>query len=246
MMPSAARNAPALDLPPPYSLVRLRELGDAFSHATSIAMEGAGTLVHVGRFDLAEFAVVLEPAEPLRIARRALYVGLCALGDALAAHAPPEKAIGFEWPDRVCVDGGLVGGVRLGWPRRSDEDEPPPWLVFGGMIRTVAESGGEPGLRPLATALEEEGFGDLGAGRLVESFSRHLMVAFDRYQEKGFDEVARAYLARVTPEDRAHLDIDENGDLLIRRVGVRGIERRPLISALANPSWLDPVEGGPR
>ena len=33
---------------------------------------GAGTLVYVGRFDLAEFAVVLEPEEPLEIARRAL------------------------------------------------------------------------------------------------------------------------------------------------------------------------------
>ena len=41
-------------------------MGDAFAHATSIAAEqGAGTLVYVGRFDLAEFAVVLEPEEPL-------------------------------------------------------------------------------------------------------------------------------------------------------------------------------------
>src|SRR5882757_2490679 len=50
---------PALDLPPPFRLVTLREVGDAFAHATTVAaMEGAGTLVHVGRFDLAEFALV--------------------------------------------------------------------------------------------------------------------------------------------------------------------------------------------
>src|SRR5262249_36138747 len=50
--------APALDLPPPFRAVALRESGDAFAHATRIATEaGAGTLVHVGRFDLAEFAV---------------------------------------------------------------------------------------------------------------------------------------------------------------------------------------------
>ena len=53
---------PALDLPPPFRLVTLREVGDAFTHATRVATEeGAGTLVYVGRFDLAEFAVVLEP-----------------------------------------------------------------------------------------------------------------------------------------------------------------------------------------
>ena len=51
-----------LTLPPPFTLVRLRELGDAFAHAKLIAAEqGAGTLVYVGRFDLAEFAVVLGP-----------------------------------------------------------------------------------------------------------------------------------------------------------------------------------------
>src|SRR5207245_4035574 len=83
---------PALDLPPPFSLVTLREVGDAFAHATAHAAAlGAGTLVYVGRFDLAEFAVVLEPDEPLRRARCALYAGLCALADALAVHAPPGK-----------------------------------------------------------------------------------------------------------------------------------------------------------
>src|SRR5256886_17710103 len=87
-----ARPLPALDLPPPYRLITLREVGDAFAHACAIAAdEGAGTLVYVGRFDLAEFAVVLEPDEPLRLARRAFYAGMVALADALAAHAPAEK-----------------------------------------------------------------------------------------------------------------------------------------------------------
>jgi biotin-(acetyl-CoA carboxylase) ligase len=81
----------------------------------SIAGEqGAGTLVYVGRFDLVEFAVVLEPDEPLPQARRAFYAGMVALADALAAHAQPETAITVEWPDSISVNGGLVGGGRLG------------------------------------------------------------------------------------------------------------------------------------
>jgi hypothetical protein len=40
----------ALDLPPPFQLVTLREVGDAFVHACSHAAElGAGTLIVVGR-----------------------------------------------------------------------------------------------------------------------------------------------------------------------------------------------------
>jgi hypothetical protein len=151
-------NSPALHLPPGFNLVTLREVGDAFAHAKAHAAElGAGTLIYVGRFDLAEFAVVLEPDEPLRTARRVFYAGLAALGEALAAHAPPEKPIHFIWPDTIEIDGGVVGGGQLGWPD-TPEDEPPPWLVFGGMIRTVSMAEGDPGLRPLSTAIEEEGF----------------------------------------------------------------------------------------
>ena len=71
---------PKIALPPPFTLVTLREVGDAFAHAAKIApAQGAGTLVYVGRFDIVEFAVVLEPDEPLRSARRALYTGMTAL-----------------------------------------------------------------------------------------------------------------------------------------------------------------------
>lgn len=78
-------SAHAFDLPPPFRPVVLREVGDAFAHACAHGGElGAGTLVFVGRFDLAEFAVVLEPDEPLAAARCAFYAAMVALADALA------------------------------------------------------------------------------------------------------------------------------------------------------------------
>jgi biotin-(acetyl-CoA carboxylase) ligase len=239
--------APALDLPPPFRLVTLREVGDAMAHATGVAAEeGAGTLVHVGRFDLAEFAVVLEPDEPLWQARRAIYAGSVALADALAVHAPPEKPIAFDWPDAIRVDGGLVGGVQLEWPIGANENEPAPWLVFGAMIRTVALGEEEPGLRPLSAALEDEGFDGLDSGRLVESFARHLMSAIDVWHDKGFGEIEKNYLARLAPESGARRSIDENGDLLVRRMTATEPVRHSLISALSRASWLDPDTGGPR
>jgi len=238
---------PALDLPPPFRLITLREVGDAFAHAQRVAAEeGAGTLVHVGRFDLVEFAVVLEPEEPLKTARRALYAGIAALADALAVHAPPERPITVDWPDAIRVDGGLIGGGRLGWPVDADEDAPPPWLVFAAMIRTVALGEDDAGVRPLAAALEQEGFEDLGSGALVESFARHLMVGLDAWQANGFKEVARSYLPRLAPQSGLRRDIDENGDLLLRPPGKTAVERRALMAALAQASWLDPATGAPR
>jgi hypothetical protein len=235
---------PALDLPPPFRLVSLREVGDSFAHAMRVApREGAGTLVHVGRFDLAEFAVVLEPEEPLRSARRALYAGLAALADALAVHAPPERALTLDWPDAVHIEGGLVGGARLGWPPRASEDKPPDWLVFAAMIRTVAIGEEEPGLRPLSSALDEEGFDTLVSDRLVESFARHFMTAIDTWQAHGFTEIAKSYLARLAPAPGVRRDIAEDGDLLVRRPSQREPQRLSLIGALRRPSWLDPATG---
>ncbi len=251
-MPPGARTrelqAQELTLPPPFSLVTLREVGDAFAHATSIAAkQGAGTLVYVGRFDLAEFAVVLEPEEPLSRARRAFYAGMAALADTLTSHAEPETSIGIDWPDALSINRGLVGGGRLGWPRGASEDETPPWLVFGAMIRTVSMSGVEPGLHPLSTALEEEGFTDVLASQLVESFARHFMVMLDAWQEQGFAAVAKEYLRRLPLEKGVRRDIDdETGDLLVRRAGKTAVERRTLAPLLATPSWLDPATRGPR
>ena len=238
---------PALDLPPPFRLITLREVGDAFAHAASIASEaGAGTLVYVGRFDLAEFAVVLEPEEPLETARRALYAGLAALADALAAHAPPERPISFDWPDAVRVDGGLVGGARLGWPQGAPENEPPAWLVFGAMIRTVTMSETEAGVHPLASALEEEGFGEIGAVEVTESFARHLMVAFDRWQSDGFASLAHQYLTLLPREGKTSRRIEDNGDLVVQRIGAEKAGPQSLARVLAKPSWLDFASGGPQ
>ena len=248
-MHSSSRTAstPALDLPPPFRLVTLREVGDAFAHATTIAAEaGAGTLVHVGRFDLVEFAVVLEPEEALKTARRAFYAGMVALRDALLVHAPPDRTISFSWPDAIHVDGGLIGGGRLAWPTEAVETEPPEWLVFGASVRTVAMGEEEAGLRPLSAALDEEGFEDLGSGRLVEGFARHLMVAVDAWQANEFATVTQTYLRHLTTEKGAIPSLDRNGDLLVRWRGQKEPDRSDLAAALAVPSWLDPATGGPR
>ncbi len=238
----AASSAPALSLPPPYSLVTLRESGDAFRHACRIAGEaGAGTLVWVRRFDLVEFAVVLEPDEPLAAARRAFYCGMNALSDAIAAYCPPEREIRFEWPGTVLFNGACVGGGRLGWPEDCREDEAPDWLVFSAMITAAWVGLGDPGAVPAATTLEEEGF-EADGPALVETFARYLMLGFDTLSAEGFDAIAERYLARLaTGKLGERRGIAGNGDLLIHRPG--GVERLAFVEAVREPAWFDPATG---
>ena len=232
----------ALDLPPPYSLVMLRESGDAFVHASAVAAEeGAGTLVWVRRQDVAEFAVVLEPEVALAQARLAIYAGMNALADALATLAPPSRPVTFDWPDALRVDGVLVGGGRLNWPEGTRDDETPDWLVFSAMVRTSVLRTYEPGLRPLFGALDELGFEAVDAGEIIAGFSRHLMVGFDEWKEAGFAPLARRWLDRVSPGGHDAL-IADNGDLLVQaKPGQVPSARQNLAEALASPSWLDPA-----
>ncbi|WP_065753160.1 biotin/lipoate--protein ligase family protein [Bradyrhizobium paxllaeri] len=238
-----------LDLPPGYTLVALRELGDAFAHAREIAAEaGAGTLVWVRRYDLVEFAVVLEPDEPLASARRAFFAGMNALADAIAAHCPPEREVAFDWPDAVRFDAGLLGGGRLAWPTDCAEDAVPGWLVFGVILRAAAMAHIPEVQAASGVSLLSEGFEMVETDAIIESFSRHLMTAFDRWKERGFEAIARDYLERL-PQRKAgeRRGIDVNGDLLVRlAAGNAGPERSSLVDALARASWYDPQARGPK
>jgi Biotin/lipoate A/B protein ligase family len=223
---------PTLKLPSPFRVVSLREAGDAFAHAKLIASEqGAATLVHVGRFDLMELAVVLEPEEPLTTARRVVYAGLIALREALLIHLPPQRLITFAWPDAIRVDGVPIGGARLAWPVAADEGNVPDWLVFGAMSRIRAD--------------DETGFGIADPNQLVEDCVRHFMAILDAWQADGFSIVAKSYLAHLAEEAGTPSTIDDNGDLLVERPDRQKSARRSLTKALAEPTWLDATTGEP-
>lgn len=238
----------ALDLPPGYTLIALREHGDAFVHACAVAAEaGAGTLVWVRRYDLVEYAVVLEPDEPLRSARRALFAGMNATADAIAAHCPAEREIAFAWPDTIMFDGGLLGGARLGWPRDCAEHDVPAWLAFAVMLRAADMAHLDEVQSAAGVSLMGEGLQMVETDAIVESFARHLMTAFDTWSERGFDPIARAYLERLPKARAERRGIDLNGDLLVSVPGAKGPPRcTGLLDALANVAWYDAAHRGPK
>jgi biotin-(acetyl-CoA carboxylase) ligase len=238
-----------LDLPPGYTLVALREYGDAFAHGCDIAEEaGAGTLVWVRRYDLVEFAVVLEPDEPLVSARRALFAGMNAAADAIAAHCPPEREVSFDWPDTIRFDGGLLGGARLGWPTNCAETSVPAWLVLGFILRAADMAHVEEVQAAAGVSLLSEGFEMIDTDAIIGSFARHLMTAFDRWNEHGFEAIGRDYLARLLKRKAGERrTIDLNGDLLVGPPSGSGPpDRMRLVDALARVAWYDPRARGPK
>jgi hypothetical protein len=74
------------------------------------------------------------------------------------------------------------------------------------------------------------------------------MTAFDLWNERGFEPVARDYLERL-PKRKAgeRRAIDLNGDLLVRLLTGSGRpDRTSLVDALAKAAWYDPQARGPK
>jgi len=97
-------------------------------------------------------------------------------------------------------------------------------------------------------SLLSEGFEMIDTDAIIESFARHLMTAFDRWSERGFEAIARDYLERL-PKAKAgeRRGIDLNGDLLVSPPAGRGPpDRIGLKDALAQAGWYDPIARGPK
>ncbi len=233
-------DAARLSLPPPYDQRRL-EAGDPFAVAQAVARdEGAGALLwRLGGGVLAA-AVTLEPDRPAREARHALFAGMAALADALAARCPPERAARIGWPATVLYDKARLGGARFASAPCAD-DAVPDWLAFGFELIADRDHLADPGLHPETTSLKEEGFDAPEA--ILESFAAYLMLYFDRWAHQGLAAVTERYLERIDPPMLAGGRAIEGGDL-VERTPSGATRWRRLDEGLAACAWRGP--DGPR
>ena len=239
-----------LDLPPGYTLVALRELGDAFAHGCEIAASsGAGTLVWVRRYDLVEFAVVLEPDEPLTSARRAFFAGMNARGRRDSGPLPAGAGGQFRLARRDHVRRRIAGRRRgSAGPAIAPRIEVPAWLVFGAILRAADMAHIEEVQAASGVAMLSEGFEMIDTDAIIESFARHLMTGFDRWRRTRVRAdrtgLSGAACRRQAGERRA---IDVNGDLLVRAAAGSGPpDRTSLLDALARAAWYDRQARGPK
>lgn len=222
-------------LPPAFAL-HVSPSRDVLAEAVRIAPEkGAGTLVVFADDRLLAFAVVLEPEQPLAAARQAFVLGMTALGDALAAHCPPERAVRLVWPDLVMFDTARLGGGRFAVIPDCAEDQVPDYLVFAAELIAGRDHLDEPGRFPDSTSLQEEAF-DSG-DQIVATFASYVMLYFDRWAHDGFDAVANRFLMRVDPPLLRGVRRLEGTSLMEITPSGGGKRYPPLAEALARQVW---------
>ncbi len=171
---------------PPLITGEALAAGDPFTKAVTRATLGcdSGLLIHQVTADRVAGAIVFAPEVALE---RALAVlPACALGlqNALGALVPPEVAVGLGWDGTLFVNGAAAGRLRVAASAREPQAVP-DWLVVGMEVALIPAADQEGGRDVTRTSLIEEGCGDLSPIRLLESWSRHLLVWLNRLEDEG-------------------------------------------------------------
>ena len=224
-------------LPPAFELEAVGS--DAFAAAFE-AMDrdaGAGNFFWADSSPFFDVAVVWQPDLPLSRTWPARCATMLAVAEALGVLGPPNIPVTFSWPDRIAVNGAAAGGIRTASPRGAVPDAVPQWLVVGVQLRLGYPQGTVPGLSPERTALAEEGFGDVTAGDLAESFARNLLYWIHQWTEVGPEPGAAHWLAHLESVEASGCSLDlSTGDLLCSGPDAASL-RRPLPPAGDPPSW---------
>jgi BirA family transcriptional regulator, biotin operon repressor / biotin---[acetyl-CoA-carboxylase] ligase len=222
--------AEAPSFPP---LLRGEELppgSDVFARGVSAALSGTdpGLVLYCNEPHRLQMAVVFAPEMPLEDAMGAVFVAGIGFSDALGALSPPEVGVHFDWPLDFRIDGGRCGGVRAA-ASTSDPREEPDGLVIAIDIPMRPPVGLDTGLTPDQTWLVEEGCGEVEPVRLVESWSRHMLVWLNRWLDDGLAPLHAEWRAKAfalgdevtvtiegVPRSGTFTGLDEKGGMLLR------------------------------
>jgi len=223
---------------------------DPFERGVQVAAGGAeaGTVLWSIGEDRCQAAVVLAPEHPLEDSLPIVLVAMLGLGDALGALLPPVVALTFGWPDRIEINGGVVGGVRMASARTEKPADIPDWIVVGyGLAAQSRPEGPEPGNRPGHTTLADEGC-EIACIDLVEHFGRHFLSWINRWQQDGVAPVRQAWLSRAAglsssievasgPHRKQGIftGLTDTGSIRLMRNGIT--QTVSLEEAMKAPSW---------
>lgn len=221
--------------PPIYQPQRLTEL-DAHHAAVAAAREGAeaATLFWVDRKDAIDLAVVLRPDAATKYPENVAYVGMAAVGDALGSLLPEQAPVAFEWPDRILVNDGCIGGTRLASAPTTSVGETPAWVVWSVLLAIEPDPLDEPGHHPDVTTLGDEfAYNELfSMTDLLEAIARFFLRWTTRWQEDGFAPVRAAWMERALGHHEQEIArrvffrveaIDDDGTVTLRREGLQHI-----------------------
>ena len=208
----------------------------AFEHAVAGAKAGtfgAGDFIWSRNTQRLECAVVLEPEVSRQHSLEMLHVAMVAFADAFGVLAPPEIGVLYQWPNKLRINAGEVGEVRIAVSNEMDDAGVPDWMVLDLVVQLrPAKMVLDPGEDMDFTNLLEEGCVEVTRTEFLESYARQLLTWIHSWASDGFRHVHDTWLERLENKgddckilydgeivSGAFAGLDEFGNLLLRDGG---------------------------
>lgn len=199
-------------LPPIFSAFSVDADVRPFERATTLAKGNttdAGTLIWSERKSAYESALVLLPDQSLEASLPVALVALLGLGHALGTLIPPVVSITFGWPNKLEINGGIAGGIRLAIAETPNPTAMPDWLVIGFDLANEGAWTKKSDAGQHYTSLAEEGC-QIDHVDLLEALGRHLLSWINRWQSDGIQPVQQAWMSRAN-ELGKHIEVEIAG-----------------------------------
>ncbi len=226
--------------PPLFRGEALRAGLDPLDKAVTMGMREADPGLIVWSEDIGSMraAVLLAPETPLADAAGVAFAALLGVSVSFGALAPPEVAVHFDWPFGIRVNGARCGQVRVA-ASTADPEQTPDWLAIAIDV-PVLPVAIEPGEDPDRTTLHDEGCAEIEAQRLIEAWSRHMLVWINRFVDDGLAPLHAAWRDKCdklgeqvsAPAEGVFVGMDELGGMLLKTPeGTRAIPLTEMLEA---------------
>ena len=146
-------------------------------------------------------SIVLRPDFEVCDYYQMLIVALASLGNAIAVHVSPMTALGYLWPNDLCIANHKIASVWLD----KGVSQGANWLSITLSVN-VLNAPEDPDLNAISIR-EGEGSTDLNNKTLLESFAREFIKQINYWSDRGYQYILNQWRIRLQNISQA-IDLD--------------------------------------
>lgn len=201
-------------LPVAYDCIVLRQVESLREKAADLANRGAeeGCLIWCLNQDSARArqkkvwicsegdlhcSIILRPDFEVSKYYQVLVVAIVSLGNSIASYVSPMTALGYRWPNDVCIAGQKISSVWLDHGNSNGA----AWLTVTLSVN-ILNAPAEPGINAISIR-DAQGSTDLDNRLLLESFAREFLKQINNWSHRGYQYIQDQWRVRLQNLDQS-------------------------------------------
>ena len=141
-------------------------------------------------------SIILRPEFALCDYHQMLVVAIVSLGNSIASYVSPMTALGYRWPNDICIANHKIASIWL----QQGESGDGCWLTITLSVN-VLNAPEDPKINAISIR-EIEGTTDLNNKRLLESFAREFIKQINNWSQRGHQYVYDQWRMRLDLTDQ--------------------------------------------